>query len=392
MTRNASISVAASVAAASVVLGLVGCAEVDPHGDFGDSLGTLSAAVAAPPDCTHWGCGSNTALINDHPVEALDLKGEQKVGRFELVPHSLRVLGQPEEEDSYVLHYEDGELVGTNEDGEVVVWGDELIGASFKLLYHGESGTPEDGTIVISKRAAVPLFIEFAPATPDEPPEYRYVLAYEFIHMSASTQAKPVCPSVRPWDAFHTYEGAPKHTWDHPKRGLQTESVLHPDQAGQYAVLLVGERYHADTAKVLDNHSWLTIACSGTALSKMKLMGYDPTPRTAAHPSSTALERQATLRMLTARYCGHDKGLAHLSFTDLGVPLAWQNSAGWFELSGHGAIEAMWDSQGPVCLDAPRLGLWTREDVKDLCGYEIPTCEGMSLDQKHVVWASYHRL
>src|SRR6185436_5096972 len=92
------------------------------------------------------------------------------------------------------------------------------------------------------------------------------------------------------------------------------------------AVLVIGELYDPRSAEVELRiprpGRWLNVACAGGALSKMRLMGLDPT-----RPSSSPDERQATLKMITAKYCGTT------SYTENGVPLFWTSLAGKTEPS-----------------------------------------------------------
>jgi hypothetical protein len=132
------------------------------------------------------------------------------------------------------------------------------------------------------------------------------------------------------------------------------------DNEDTHAVLLVNERYDVDGAKVLDTEpDWFTIACEGSALFKMRFAGYDPDPMAAV--PTTLLERQATLKMITADYCGTGD-----TYTEVGTPLRWQNRHEWCsnvgicpffpEPSNIMSHEAIWGPDGALCLDNPRLG------------------------------------
>lgn len=134
------------------------------------------------------------------------------------------------------------------------------------------------------------------------------------------------------------------------------------------ATVIRGELYDEESKDVLAAPDSLTIACFGYAAAKTKLLGYGPNQEFPGDDEpATAAQRQATLRMLTADYCGSGR-----SFTAHGTPLAWENAAEtvttqvtrWID------IEAIWDDDGALCLSNPRLA--TLDEVADHC--EIPLC------------------
>lgn len=134
----------------------------------------------------------------------------------------------------------------------------------------------------------------------------------------------------------------------------EAESI---DDDDAWAVLLSGERYDWPGKSVIasgaQGRDWFNIACVGNGLYKTKLMGYDPEPPTASPYTTTADERQAALKMITADYCG-----TGTSFTASGTALQWRNADNWsYNSVGSGAaLEALWDADGALCLNEPRLG------------------------------------
>jgi len=123
-----------------------------------------------------------------------------------------------------------------------------------------------------------------------------------------------------------------------------------------------------------------SIACRGHALAKMKLLHYDPEPGAYV---TTPDERLATLRMLTADYCGDGN-----SNTVLGTPVHWTDQLGhvFFDSSTMSSdVEAQWNENGALCANTTRLGGST------------PTCDGKKLPncdptfggfEGDAVWAS----
>lgn len=141
----------------------------------------------------------------------------------------------------------------------------------------------------------------------------------------------------------------------------------------QWFVLIAGETYDPTTHQVQPSPSWVTLACAGQAAAKMKLLGY----HAAGSRQSSVDERQATLRMITADYCGTGQ-----SFTVAGTHVAWRDRTltvdpQFDEIS----LEAMWGPNGAICLTKPRYA--SLSDVADAC--EIPTCAGQDFVDK-AVW------
>ena len=148
-------------------------------------------------------------------------------------------------------------------------------------------------------------------------------------------------------------------------------SLLEPPASA--ATVLGGETYDNVTKEVNANQTgWFTLACAGSAAAKMKLMGYAPqTEFDGSGAPSTVAQRQATLKMITADYCG-----TGTSYTQTGTPVVWRNQAGSVDSSNWhvpGAVEAVWDEHGARCLGATRI---TGTQV----GCVLPSCAGYSLD------------
>jgi len=138
--------------------------------------------------------------------------------------------------------------------------------------------------------------------------------------------------------------------------------------------LVYGERYDAQTKTIERVDNFGAFACKGQALAKMKLMGRAPNDGYG----STWQDRQATLKMLTADYCGTGE-----SFTRVGEPLAWVDALGWFsEVPDLATKEAHWTDAGAQCLDTPRWA--SRADVLDQCA--LPTCDD---EADNAAWVSY---
>ncbi|MFY0538849.1 ADYC domain-containing protein [Nannocystis pusilla] len=119
-------------------------------------------------------------------------------------------------------------------------------------------------------------------------------------------------------------------------------------------------------------------------MAKMKHMGYGPNQDFPGQSTAaTVNQRQATIRMITADYCGDG-----YSFTEDGTHLDWENLAetvspdappSWSD------IEALWDEDGAVCLSNPRLATLAQVAVR--C--TLPTCTTQMVTTEQHEWTSW---
>ena len=138
---------------------------------------------------------------------------------------------------------------------------------------------------------------------------------------------------------------------------------------GNDAILFSGDRYDAErktvTATGTATAGWFNIACAGTALAKLHLTRHTEASQIVR---TTAVERQAMLKMFTADVCGDGT-----SFTVHGQPLLWADANHLTAFNRPAAsLEAVWTDRGAVCLDTPR-----RPELADAiaahCG-ALPRC------------------
>jgi hypothetical protein len=121
------------------------------------------------------------------------------------------------------------------------------------------------------------------------------------------------------------------------------------------------------TAPVADP-AWFNIGCAGHTLAKLHLTrntlasnAAPPSPSPSPTPSHapTHEERQATLKMLVADYCGDGE-----PFTVAGQLLVWRGGlVDYFAPAA--TLEARWDEHGAVCLDTPRMANPTTQEGAD---------------------------
>lgn len=143
--------------------------------------------------------------------------------------------------------------------------------------------------------------------------------------------------------------------------------ATHPDN--QWFTLIPDEIYAPEVTPAPRS---VTIACVGEAVAKMKLMDFHPQGRRGASPA----DRQATLRMITADYCGTGE-----SFTVTGTPVAWRDDQDRIKPPyGEEVMEALWDEDGAICLDTPRVV------ARDSVTCPIPACGGDEAFRDGAVW------
>ncbi|MDC0675496.1 ADYC domain-containing protein [Nannocystis radixulma] len=138
--------------------------------------------------------------------------------------------------------------------------------------------------------------------------------------------------------------------------------------------LIVGERYDPEGKLVIANQpDWVTLACEDEALFKMKHLNYGPNDDfDGLGAPATVAQRQATIKMITADYCG-----SGYSFTAQGTHVHWENHSRHVAAVGlpdDAKFEAAWTADGALCLGTPRLV--EVADVELMC--ELPPCDAPS--------------
>jgi hypothetical protein len=280
-------------------------------------------------ECPSWSCGSNTPRVEGAPIEALHLGGEPNARGIRLIPGSLnkRQCGA-----GLTLDIQGGVLVGRvgGLGGRIVCRGADLLQATFQLEIAARDAAPKQVKIRIAGAGQVyPWHMEPLPQ-----PLATYLLVE---HLTGA----PICPRDEAWM---------EDQWQQVPMNPDFKPVWY--EATRHAILVRGETYRGTDATVEISGpvaaDWFNIACAGTAIAKMRLLGYDP-----LDPSSSRVQRQATLKMITAKYCGSD------SFTERGMPLLWGSEPatpyyGLPDPARVDEVEARWNEHGAVCLSHAR--------------------------------------
>ncbi|WP_434419859.1 ADYC domain-containing protein [Nannocystis pusilla] len=318
------------------VTAMFGACAYEPEGEleFRDDTG-----------CTNCGNGSNSAHANQYPIDKLSLSNAYNEA-------NIRVIGIEDPLGTlYWLTTAGDDFVAFDRFTLTdVASAGELVGWTIKL---DRVPTPEDPTEEID--IEILGFDGNIASWADEGPGISaYALAY---HDSGNyNELYPVCPDPQ--------EDGPD---------VITSTIIS------------GEIYLENSKQIVDAApGWITIACLGNAVAKMKRMGYGPNQDFPGQGTpATVNQRQATIRMITADYCGDG-----YSFTEDGTDLNWQNLAEtvdpdaaplWLD------VEALWDEDGAICLSNPRLV--TLPEVAARC--TLPTCTPQMVTTEQHEWTSW---
>ncbi|MCY0991045.1 ADYC domain-containing protein [Nannocystis sp. ILAH1] len=285
-------------------------------------------------------CGYNSPEINDAPFPELSLAGLPNSAGVSLVG-----LRDPLESDIYPLNTDiRGELVVYKGDTtQVLAGGEDLVG--WKLVLE-KDGDEVEGTILV--------YNDDEPSSADEGRPFT-TYAIWFVDPDDAT-TKNVCPTF----------------WNQPSTPVLT--------------VIRGETYDRENKEVdLIEDEWVTFACKDQAAFKAKAFGYEQGqifPLTSA--PATRAQQDATLKMITADYCGTGQ-----SFTVQDWNIYWENAAGTVTpdaVMNPLHIEAVWDEFGAICVQNPRLATIEKVDL-DCPG--IPRCldiDWASVPYEWITW------
>jgi hypothetical protein len=330
-------------------IGAPGC--VEPS-DAEPSSAKLGAAEQQIIDCQPWICGSNSPVIATYRFHELNINGLPNAEGFSVI--SLWQAGI-----NYHLYVEEGRIVGRA--GPLEIKDAALQDAEIRIRRGAQ--------IFALRIAGIGTVQTFAKLGGFPRPLQTYQL-----------------------DVSEILGGVPTQRWvnlcsNPPAR--YNQDVLGMNTF--HSLVFEGERIdrdHKTISTVLDS-SWFNIGCAGHALAKLAINGQTEAAHQAFGFSTSILERQTFLKMLTADYCG-----TGAPFTISGQPLQWADWRGYTNYVASPAnleLEARWGPSGAFCLNTPRVnanpsanGLATFGDSQDLldaiqaeCGGNLPPpCAG----------------
>ncbi len=345
------------------------------------------AAVTAPSSGTLWlgkcppnECGRNSANVEQIPLPALNLDGEPFKG-FQIVDAETDAWTFAIDEKGYELRVNRfGEFIALHGNGR------ELVTA---MTVQRNDADRSRYRISFQSTTAVRTWAmgpgcNYKDGHASDGNADCYEVAYDVMWQSIGARSEPLGPEMPVCERVNDW-GASGPAFEPRNIRLRHDSMLGEyaispwDEPTANAVLVQGEVYEFATANVVKTttNRWLNVACATSAIGKMKLMGYDPAEIRPGWKTSRK-QRQATLKMITARYC---PAANHEEFTKNGQALGFQNKAKWMwpwskaKLSDS-HVEAKWDENGATCLTLPRSSQWRGADklamIRDICG--LPEC------------------
>lgn len=258
-------------------------------------------------------CGANNPGIDDHGFHSLSKSGQPNEKGFKLVRFEKDGV-------SYELDVVDGYLIGTRTPLLMVLAGQALVGAQMVL---------ENASDSWRVRIARVGQIEFQVGVAD--PIETYVLEYA---ANGRSDWRNLC-------------GRGHGVVDPGPDAMG----LPPDES----ILFDGDRIDLGpkTVAVDPDRDWFNIGCSGHVISKLHLTRNTLASTDAVPPAVSFPGRQATLKLLTADYCGDGT-----AFTVAGQRLVWQGGLVEY-VDPPITMEASWSEYGALCLNTPRMALPT---------------------------------
>lgn len=307
-------------AVAAVLLGAASCVVEEPA-----PAASMTQALFTPPTggpCARFICGANSPMIDSFEMHELSLNPhEHNDEGFE-----LEVANQTPEivqrGVSYELRVADGRISGWAS-GQLAIEGEALVNATIPVR-RGRA----QYVIAIRTVREMTYFVD-----PREPIE-TYTLEWRRV---GQDRFENVCNNVQSLRDQITVD----------PEGAQRELM---GMDATEAVVFEGDRVNSGTKRMeaSANDRWFNLGCAGHTLSKLRLTHNTVHSQAPALPRAWE-QRQATLKMLVADYCG-----GGTAFTVAGQPLVWKGT-GVDYFSSPRRFEARWTEAGAACLYEPRL-------------------------------------
>lgn len=277
---------------------------------------TTTAETAQAIGCPEDVCGSNSPKIEVQGFHELNLAGRPNAEQMRLLSATLHA-------QRVSLEVENGRLyVGT---GRRRVTGQNLVGLRITLE-----------AVVKDQRRKYLLEIEEARELPYPVGAKGATGAYVVKYTDSDGHRQNLC-GYRPGGGNPDLPSLP---WDEGFGQKPTEALFFEGDRIDTGAMTVGGY----------EREWFNIGCAGHALAKLHLTRHTTPSDAIAHGHSLD-QRQATLKMFVADYCGDGT-----PFTVPGQPLTWHDAQGVVPFfAAPTTIEARWKSTGATCLGEPRL-------------------------------------
>jgi hypothetical protein len=314
---------------------------------------TVTAAFSSGP-CPPAGCSTNSPVIDTLVgFHDLSLVGDGSNGMATVLDDAgLAIVAAGEARraqivqkgQSYDLSILDGRIVGSCGPWCTPLEGPDLVGATITLTY----GPKPAYVITIETVRKMGFFLGGGSTE-------AYTLTWTSLGGGPSTN---VCNNVKLLEQLLGDQAGDESYAAQELMGMQPWET----------VVFEGDRIDETrkTMKKTADDTWFNVACAGNLLAKLRLT------RNTIHGQSPGLsdaweQRQATMKMLAADYCGTGAGL-----TVAGQRLVWKGDLMTDFYRRPDVIEARWTERGATCLYAPRmlfptsqLGAATFPDIRD---------------------------
>ncbi|MBL9013341.1 MAG: hypothetical protein JNL83_04145 [Myxococcales bacterium] len=285
---------------------------------------TTTQEAGCPPQY----CGTNSDITARNGIWEANLNGLADVNGVSLVTRTgtTKPLIYDWNDRPYYLKVVNGKISGKPVVGTGGISGQGLVGAGFQFK--------KNGTVIYS------VSIEAVRTIPLAVDPWESVEVYTLSWHSRSGVPVPDCPAGMGLGVNETlvFEG---DRIDPARLTMSTDAQWDP--------------------------SWFSMGCGSSVVAKLRMLRMTKSNQAV---SDWAL-RQATLKMLTADYCGNGH-----NWTRLGTPIGWRDDARITDYAITGVtpshVEARWDQNGAKCLNTPRLTaagvtLYTDEMVRNMC-------------------------
>lgn len=309
-----------SWAAAAAYLAVVGACVVSEIPEESTDVATQAIGTGGPcPDAV---CGENSPVINKIGFYDLHLFGIANTQGYAI--ETIKGIAQiVQGTNSYDLHVVDGVITGWK--GPFLLLAGQGLVDSYIPIQRGKTHYK----LLIKDVRPMTYF-----APPLDPIE---AYTFQYVQVGASDTPLPLCDNIDELIKEQTRDP------EFAQADLMGMLVLE-------SLVFEGDRVY-ETSRTMSktaDDSWFNIGCAGHTLAKLRLT------RNTIHSQSSTLsrpweQRQATLKMYSADYCGNGT-----VFTVAGQRMVWQGGGIGYH-SGPHLLEARWNENGAQCLYAPRM-------------------------------------
>ncbi len=325
----------------------------------------VSTGVSAIGECeTEWVCGSNSPEIDHYGFHELNLEGVKNQQHFAIESRNGEAQiykdGEP-----YLLKVLDSRIYGFSAKGELS--GQALVGAEIHVL--------REGQLEYNIRIESVREINYAVGTGTLD---SYRLSW-FDDKHPADAKRSVCkPPVILTEPSKLISG----WFEAVRRGVGGQELL--GMNFEETLVFEGDRFDAASMTMAQEADprWFNLGCAGHTLAKMHLTRNTIASGAEAYGAKHH-ERQATLKMLVADYCGDGT-----PFTVAGEQLRWMGGEITY-FTRPQTLEARWGSDGAKCLHEPRLRNTSSTLAPQLFGNDIdqaiasqcsiPRCEDLDV-------------